>query len=105
MPTIKLGPRSNVPEGGGHTFAAGGRRIAVFCAEGTFYAIDDACSHADASLGEGEFDPDTLCVSCPRHGANFDVRTGAARSLPAFEPVGSYTVLVQDDMLFVEYPD
>ncbi|RRR73803.1 MAG: non-heme iron oxygenase ferredoxin subunit [Candidatus Viridilinea halotolerans] len=105
MPTIRLGPCADVPEGSGRTFVAGGRHIAVFCAEGNFYAIDDKCSHADASLGAGEFDPDTLCVACPRHGASFDVRSGAVRSLPAFKPVASYRVVVDEAILFVECPD
>lgn len=67
------------------------------------YAIDDTCSHAEASLSAGEFDPDELCVECPLHGSLFDVRTGAPRTLPAFEPVTVYRAFIEGDTVFVEY--
>lgn len=71
-----------------------GRRVALFNVDGTVYAIDDTCSHAEASLSEGELYGDV--VVCPRHGARFNVRTGAALSLPAWAPVATYRVKVED---------
>lgn len=71
-----------------------GRRVALFNVEGKVYAINDTCSHAEASLAEGEFQGDV--VVCPRHGARFDVKTGAALSLPAWAPVDTYQVKVED---------
>lgn len=104
MPTIQIGSLADVPEGAGRAFDVAGRRVAVFRAEGALYAIDDTCSHAEASLSAGEFDPDELCVECPLHGAIFDVRTGVPRTLPAFEPVASYRVFAEGEVLFLEYP-
>lgn len=103
MPTIQIGTLADISEGSGRAFDVAGRRIAVFRADDELYAIDDTCSHAEASLSEGEFDPDELCVECPLHGSIFDVRSGRARTLPAFEPVATYKVWAEGDVVFVEY--
>jgi 3-phenylpropionate/trans-cinnamate dioxygenase ferredoxin subunit len=105
MPTVKIGALADIPEGTGRAFDVAGRRVAVFRAEGRLYAIDDTCSHAEASLTRGEFDPDELCVECPLHGSLFDVTTGRPRTLPAFEPVATYTVYAEGDAIFVEYDE
>ncbi len=103
MPTVQIGDLADLPAGRGRAFTVGGRRVAVFRAEGELYAIDDTCSHGQASLSLGEFDPDELCVECPLHGSLFDVRTGRPRTLPAFEPVAVYRVFAEGDAIFVEY--
>jgi 3-phenylpropionate/trans-cinnamate dioxygenase ferredoxin subunit len=103
MPAIQIGALADVPEGSGKTFEVNGRRVAVFRADGQLYAIDDTCSHAEASLGAGEFDPDELCVECPLHGSLFNVRTGAPRTFPAFEPVATHRAYAEGDALFVEF--
>jgi 3-phenylpropionate/trans-cinnamate dioxygenase ferredoxin subunit len=105
MPRIQIGTLADLPDGAGKVFTVEGRRIAVFRAEGELYAIDDTCSHGQASLSMGEFDPDELCVECPLHGSLFDVRTGRPRTLPAFEPVAAYRAYAEGDALFVEYPE
>jgi 3-phenylpropionate/trans-cinnamate dioxygenase ferredoxin subunit len=105
MPAVQIGNLADVPEGAGKAFDVQGRRIAVFRADGELYAIDDTCSHAEASLSEGEFDPDELCVECPLHGSLFDVRSGEPRTLPAFEPVATYRIYADGDLVFVEFPD
>ncbi len=74
--------------------------LAVFNVEGKFYAIDDACSHAGGSLAEGPVAGSV--VTCPWHGATFDILTGTALSDPAYEGVKSYKVKVQDGKVFVE---
>ncbi len=102
MAQIELGPAAEMPSTGARVFTVDNRRIAVFAVEGTFYALDDRCSHATASLAEGEIDADELCVECPRHGARFDLRSGAARTAPAFQPVRSYPVHVVDGRLILE---
>lgn len=76
--------------------------IAVFKVDGEFYALDDTCSHALASLAEGLVEEDTFEVECPKHGSLFDVRDGKPRSLPATQPVGTHTVIVKDDEIYVE---
>jgi 3-phenylpropionate/trans-cinnamate dioxygenase ferredoxin subunit len=76
--------------------------VGVYNLDGVYYAIEDRCSHDDGPLCEGEFDPETGVVVCPRHGANFDIRSGEALTLPAFEPVSIYPVRVVDGMVRIE---
>ncbi len=74
--------------------------IAIFKLEDGFYAIDDTCTHADASLSEGEvFDG---VVECPLHGAEFDIRTGKNLTLPAVTPVRSYPVKVEEGDILIQ---
>ena len=73
--------------------------VAVCNVDGAFYAIDDVCTHDGGSLDQGELEGDQ--IECPRHGARFDVRTGDAVQLPAFEPVETYPVRVEDDTIQV----
>jgi 3-phenylpropionate/trans-cinnamate dioxygenase ferredoxin subunit len=77
----------------------GEHRVAVFRVGDDVYAIGDRCSHAEASLSEGEIDD--LEVECPLHGAIFDITTGEALSLPASRPVPSYQTRVQDGSIFL----
>ncbi len=69
--------------------------VAVFHVDGRYWAIEDVCTHDGGPLAEGVLKG---CeVECPRHGARFDIRTGAALSAPAFTPVPTYEVRVQGD--------
>ena len=81
---------------------ADGRKIGVFNCEGTLYAIEDRCSHDDGPLAEGEFDAATCTVECPRHGSLFDLTSGRPKTLPAFQPVQTFPVTVNDDKIFLE---
>ena len=83
---------------------AGQISVGVYNLDGEYYAIEDRCSHDDGPLCEGDWDPDEGVVVCPRHGANFDLRTGAALTLPAFEPVTTYTVRVENGTIEVDIP-
>ena len=65
------------------------------------YAIHDVCTHEEAYLTDGEFDPDDLEVECPLHGSRFNVETGAVRILPATRPVKAYDVKVEGDLVLV----
>ena len=77
---------------------ANGRKIGVFrCADGGLVAIEDRCSHDDGPLAEGEFDPASCTVECPRHGSLFDLRTGRPKTLPAYRPVETFEVTLEDD--------
>lgn len=67
-----------------------GEAIAVFNIAGDYYAITDVCSHDDGPVAEGELVE--YDIECPRHGAKFDVRTGAALSLPAIVDIPAYPV-------------
>lgn len=79
---------------------AGELRLALCHVDGSYYAIDDVCTHDGGPLGEGELFGHT--IECPRHGARFDIRTGAVRSLPAVLPVKAYAVRVEGSEIQVE---
>jgi 3-phenylpropionate/trans-cinnamate dioxygenase ferredoxin component len=75
-----------------------GRKVGVFrCADGDLVAIEDRCSHDDGPLAEGEFDSASCTVECPRHGSLFDLRTGRPKTLPAYRPVETFEVTLEDD--------
>jgi 3-phenylpropionate/trans-cinnamate dioxygenase ferredoxin subunit len=96
---VRIGALDDLPAGRGIRVDYGRHRIAVFRIGDDVYAIGDRCSHAEASLAEGElFDFD---VECPRHGSEFDVRTGIPDSLPATRPVPVYSVAVEEDGVFL----
>ena len=76
--------------------------IGVYNLNGEFYALEDRCSHDDGPLCEGDWDPEERVVTCPRHGSNFDLRSGEPLSLPAFEPVETFPVRVEDGIVKVE---
>jgi 3-phenylpropionate/trans-cinnamate dioxygenase ferredoxin subunit len=76
--------------------------IGVFNCGGTVYAIEDRCSHDDGPLVEGTFDPTTCTVECPRHGSLFDVKTGKPKTLPAYVPVDTFPVIIEDDTIKLE---
>jgi len=68
---------------------------------GEIKALDDKCSHGEISLSEGFVDNET--IECWAHGAKFSLETGAPLSLPAYEPVAVYEVLVDNGEVFIEY--
>ena len=76
--------------------------IGVFNCDGAYFAIEDRCSHDDGPLAEGEFDAETCTVECPRHGSLFDLRTGRPKTLPAYEPVDTFPVHVDNDTVKLE---
>ena len=79
-----------------------GRRFAVCNVDGEFHVVDDTCSHDDGPLGEGQLDGHA--VICPRHGARFDVRTGAVLSMPAAFPIGAYETRVEEGRVQIRLP-
>lgn len=81
-------------------FEVEGNRVAVANVGGTFYGFDDTCTHRQCSLVEGILEGTT--VTCPCHGSQFDVRTGAVLSPPAVQPVRTYKVRVEGDTLKLE---
>jgi 3-phenylpropionate/trans-cinnamate dioxygenase ferredoxin component len=99
---VAVGPLEELGEGRGTRFDHGEHRVALFRFGDEVYAIGDRCSHAEASLSEGEvFD---MSVECPRHGSEFDLATGEPGSLPATRPVPSYRVEIADGVVFLELP-
>jgi 3-phenylpropionate/trans-cinnamate dioxygenase ferredoxin subunit len=100
---VKVGRVSDVPAGRPETFEVEDRHIAIYRLDDGFHAIDDICTHDGGPLAEGEIEDDV--VICPRHGARFSIRTGAALSLPAITPVDTYPVRVDGDDLMVGLPE
>jgi 3-phenylpropionate/trans-cinnamate dioxygenase ferredoxin component len=68
---------------------------------GAVKALDDKCSHGEISLSEGFIDEET--IECWAHGAKFELTTGKPLSLPAYEPVATYEVLIENDEIYLEY--
>ena len=91
-----------MPPGTVKIVVAGSISVGVYNLDGEFFAIEDRCSHDDGPLCEGDHDPETGVVICPRHGANFDIRSGRALTLPAYEPVDTYPVRVDDGWVKVQ---
>ncbi len=92
-------PFDEMPRGRGVRVIYGDSRVALFRIENDIYAIGDRCSHAEASLAEGEVWG--MSVECPRHGSEFDLRTGEALTLPATKPVPTYQVTVEDGTIYL----
>lgn len=84
-------------------FRAQGRRIALSQVDGAFYAIDDLCTHDEGPLGDGALKGEE--VECPRHGARFSVKTGAALRMPAVTPVKVHSVRVDGQHIQVRLED
>ena len=74
--------------------------IAVFNLGGQLYAIEDVCTHDGGVLTGGLISG--CIITCPRHGATFDVRTGAALTAPAYEPTATFPVRIEDGMIQVK---
>jgi 3-phenylpropionate/trans-cinnamate dioxygenase ferredoxin component len=101
---VEVCPLDELPAGEVKLVREGAVSVCVYNLAGDLYAIEDRCSHDDGPLCEGDFDPDEGVVVCPRHGATFDIRTGDALTLPAFEPVAAFPVRVEDGIVKVELP-
>ena len=76
--------------------------IGVFNCRGEYFAIEDRSSHDYGPVAEGEFDAGTCTVECPRHGSLFDLRTGRPKTLPAYQPVETFPVRVEEDTVKLE---
>jgi 3-phenylpropionate/trans-cinnamate dioxygenase ferredoxin subunit len=100
--TVDVCPASELPSGASRIVEVDGRKIGVFNASGELYAIEDRCSHDDGPLAEGPFDPERRTVECPRHGSLFDLASGRPKTLPAYLPVGTFPVRVEDGVIKLE---
>ena len=99
---IDICPLTELPPGQMRLVEHEDLEIAVINCNGTLYAIEDRCSHDDGPLVEGILDQDRCAVECPRHGSLFDLKTGKPLTLPAYEPVDTFTVIVEDDTIKLE---
>jgi 3-phenylpropionate/trans-cinnamate dioxygenase ferredoxin subunit len=100
--TIDVCPLSELEPGAVRLVEYDNLEIGVFNCNGEFYAIEDRCSHDDGPLAEGALDAEACTVECPRHGSVFDLKTGRPKTLPAYEPVDIFPVIIDDDMIKLE---
>lgn len=100
---VKITELDQLPRDRGVRVTVGDHRIAMFRIDDDVYAIGDRCSHAEASLAEGELWG--LSVECPRHGSEFDLKSGEPQALPATEPVPVYPVSIDNGTVYLELED
>ena len=103
---LEVAKTTDIPEGEARRFVVERIEIAVAnMGDGEFLAVDDICSHAEASLSEGDVDLDDETIECPRHGSTFDLRSGRPTTLPATVPVATFPVKVEGDTILIELED
>jgi 3-phenylpropionate/trans-cinnamate dioxygenase ferredoxin subunit len=100
--TITVCSLSELPPGAMRLVEWDDLEIGVFNCDGALYAIEDRCSHDDGPLAEGPFDLATCTIECPRHGSRFDLKTGKPLTLPAYAPVDTFSVVIDDDLIKLE---
>ncbi|HEY7853790.1 MAG TPA: non-heme iron oxygenase ferredoxin subunit [Aquiluna sp.] len=101
---IKICPLEDLKPGKAIRVKVGDHAIAIVrTPSGEVKALDDKCSHGEISLSEGFVDEET--IECWAHGAKFELSTGKPLSLPAYEPVATYEVLIENDEIYLEYED
>ena len=99
---LEIAPASELPNGERLFVELEGKSLVIFNIAGQFFAIGDICSHDDGPVGEG--DVEGFNIVCPRHGGEFDVRTGQAVQMPAVVDIPAYPVRVVDGMIQVGIP-
>lgn len=103
MPEIlDICPLDDLPPGGMRVVEWEDLEIAVVNCAGELFAIEDRCSHDNGPLAEGELDAAACALECPRHGSLFDLRTGKPLTLPAYVPVDTFPVRVEDGVIKLE---
>jgi 3-phenylpropionate/trans-cinnamate dioxygenase ferredoxin component len=102
IPVAKV---ADLPDPGKMLVEADERLIVLFRVGGKYYALDDVCTHDGGPLSEGALDAKACTIECPRHGAKFDIKNGAALTMPATEPTEAYEVKVDGENILVRIPD
>lgn len=92
----------DLPPGATRVVEAKEVEVVVTNCDGAHYAIENRCSHDDGPLAEGPFDARACTLECPRHGSIFDLRTGRPLTLPAYEPVDTFPIVMDGDRIQVE---
>lgn len=101
MGKVPAGKVSEIPPGQMKKISFDGKEILVINNDGKFLAVDDTCTHAGASLSEGQLQGST--ITCGWHGAQFDCQSGKLSKFPAkINDLKSYNVILESDQVFVE---
>lgn len=99
---FEIAPASELPNGERLFVDLGDKPIVIFNVADQLFAIGDVCTHDDGPLGDGMLEG--FNIVCPRHGAEFDVRTGQVMQMPAVVDIPAYPVQIRDGMIFVGVP-
>jgi 3-phenylpropionate/trans-cinnamate dioxygenase ferredoxin subunit len=102
---VTVAETSDIPDPGSILVEVGESLVVLIHAAGHFYALDDICTHDGGPLSEGPIDPEEKTIACPRHGAKFDIRNGAAVTMPATKPTRSHEVKVEGGQILVRLCD
>ena len=102
LPVAKV---SEIADPGSLLVEVDGRLVVVIRAAGHFYALNDVCTHDGGPLSDGPLDAKEGTIACPRHGAKFDIKTGAAVTMPATKPTITHGVKVEGDRVYVRLRD
>jgi 3-phenylpropionate/trans-cinnamate dioxygenase ferredoxin subunit len=98
---VPVARTSDVPDPGKELVEVADRLIVLIHAAGHWYALDDVCTHDGGPLSEGPLDAAEKTIACPRHGAKFDIKTGAALTMPATKPTVAHEVKLQGDQVLI----
>ena len=99
---VEIAPASELPNGERLFVELGDKPVVIFNIAGQFFAIGDVCTHDDGPLGDGILE--SFNIVCPRHGAEFDIRTGQAMQMPAVVDIPAYPVKVMNGFIQVGLP-
>jgi len=102
LPELEVAQLEELPQGTMKRVETGSIAFGVYNCGGELHAVEDRCSHDDGPLCLGTWDEERCRVVCPRHGASFDLRTGRPLSLPAYLPVRTFAVRVDDGIVKVD---
>jgi 3-phenylpropionate/trans-cinnamate dioxygenase ferredoxin subunit len=102
---VRVATTSEIPDPGTLLVEVGDRLVALIHAAGHFYALDDVCTHDGGPLSDGPVDTQGPTIACPRHGAKFDLKTGAALTMPATKPTKAHEVKIDGDQIYVRLRD
>lgn len=100
---VKVAQVKDIPDPGKVLLEIDERLIVLMHVGGEFFCLEDLCTHDGGPLGEGDLDDHS--IACPRHGAKFDIRSGAPLTMPATEPTKAYPVKVEAGEVFIRLRD
>ena len=96
---VPVAKTADIAPGNVRVFEVDGQDVGVANVDGQFYAFADVCTHDNGPVAEGELDG--CVIECPRHGARFDITTGAVLSMPAVTPLPVYDLKIEGDEIVV----
>ena len=102
---VPVAKTSDIPDPGKELVEIDERLVVLIHAAGHFYALDDVCTHDGGPLSDGPLLPQEDAIACPRHGAKFNIKTGAAMSMPATKPTVAHEVRIEGDNILVRLKD